>query len=85
VVQGRAILVDTGFWSVEDAKAMQGLTCRRSSDQELSAQLARYGIGPSDVGLQRDLSHPVFRIHTRAFRLFTPRKQAAQLSSLVMQ
>lgn len=30
---------------------MEGLTCRRSSEQELSVQLAKHQIGPNDVGL----------------------------------
>jgi N-acyl homoserine lactone hydrolase len=48
---GKPILVDSAFRSVEDAKQIQGLTCRRSEEQELSAQIGKYGITPSDVGL----------------------------------
>lgn len=43
------ILVDTGFRSVEDALANQGLTCRRSDAQTLEAQLARHSLTCEDV------------------------------------
>ncbi len=47
----KPILVDSSFRSVEDAKAQQYLTCRRSPEQELPAQLARHGVTPEQVGL----------------------------------
>jgi glyoxylase-like metal-dependent hydrolase (beta-lactamase superfamily II) len=47
----RPILVDSSFRSVEDAKSLQYLTCRRSASQELTAQLARHGLRCEDIGL----------------------------------
>jgi len=47
----KPILVDSSFRSVEDAKAQQYLTCRRSPEQELAAQLAKHGLRPEDIGL----------------------------------
>ena len=47
----KPILVDSSFRSVEDAKALQYLTCRRSPEQELVAQLANYDVRPEQVGL----------------------------------
>ncbi len=47
----KPILVDSSFRSVEDAKAQQYLTCRRSPEQELSVQLAKHGVTPEQVGL----------------------------------
>lgn len=44
------IVVDTGFRSVEDAKTLQGLTCRRTAEQGLAAQLSKHGITPEQVG-----------------------------------
>lgn len=46
----KPILVDTSFRSVEDAKSQQYLTCRRSPEQELSAQLAKHGVTPTQIG-----------------------------------
>lgn len=46
----KPILVDSSFRDVEDAAAMQGLTCRRSPEQTLEAQLARHGLSPADIG-----------------------------------
>jgi len=48
---GKPVLVDSSFRSVEDAKAQQGLVCRRSPEQELPAQLAKHGLKPEDIGL----------------------------------
>lgn len=47
----KPILVDSSFRSVEDAKALQYLTCRRSPQQELPAQLAKHGVTPNQIGL----------------------------------
>lgn len=47
----KPILVDSSFRSVEDAKALQYLTCRRSPEQELVAQLAKHDVTPEQVGL----------------------------------
>ena len=47
----KPILVDSSFRSVEDARAQQYLTCRRSPEQELPAQLAKHGVTPEQVGL----------------------------------
>ena len=47
----KPILIDSSFRSVEDAKALQYLTCRRSPEQELVAQLAKYDVTPEQVGL----------------------------------
>ena len=47
----KPILVDSSFRSVEDAKAQQYLTCRRSPEQELPAQLAKHDVTPEQVGL----------------------------------
>lgn len=49
------ILVDSSFRSVEDAASQQGLTCRRSPEQTLHAQLEKHGLQPRDIG---------FLIHT---------------------
>jgi N-acyl homoserine lactone hydrolase len=46
----KPLLVDTGFRSVEDARAMQGLVARRSSSQTVGAQLARHGLEAADIG-----------------------------------
>lgn len=43
------ILVDTSFRSVEDAKQLQYLTCRRSPEQSLEQQLGRHGLKLQDV------------------------------------
>lgn len=47
----RPILVDSSFRSVEDARTLQGLACRRGPEQALEAQLARHGVAPGNVGL----------------------------------
>ena len=47
----KPILVDSSFRSVEDAKAQQYLTCRRSPEQELPPQLAKHDVTPEQVGL----------------------------------
>lgn len=47
----KPVLVDSSFRSVEDAKAQQYLTCRRSAEQELPAQLGKHGVTPEQVGL----------------------------------
>jgi N-acyl homoserine lactone hydrolase len=44
-----AIMVDTSFRSVADAAGMQGLTARRSAEQELEVQLNRHGLERGDV------------------------------------
>lgn len=45
------ILVDSSFRSAADAKALQYLTCRRSPEQELAAQLRQHGLEPDDLRL----------------------------------
>ena len=47
---GKPLLVDSSFRSVEDATQQQGLVCRRSPEQTLEAQLAKHGLGLSDIG-----------------------------------
>ncbi|HZP03181.1 MAG TPA: MBL fold metallo-hydrolase [Terriglobia bacterium] len=47
----KAILVDTSFRSVEDAKQLQFLTCRRTEEQSFEAQLGKHGLTRSDIGL----------------------------------
>ena len=47
----KPILADGSFRSIEDAKTLQGLVCRRSAEQELAAQLAKHGVAPHQVGL----------------------------------
>jgi glyoxylase-like metal-dependent hydrolase (beta-lactamase superfamily II) len=44
-----AILVDTSFRAVEDAKRLQYLTCRRSPEQSLEHQLSLHGLKLGDV------------------------------------
>jgi glyoxylase-like metal-dependent hydrolase (beta-lactamase superfamily II) len=46
----RPILVDTSFRDVADASQKQGLTCRRSPEQTLAAQLAKHQLKPADIG-----------------------------------
>ena len=46
----KPILVDTSFRSVDDAARYQGLTARRSPEQELRTQLERHGLEPGDIG-----------------------------------
>ena len=46
----KPIMVDSSFRSVEDARANQGLNCRRSAEQELEFQLARHDLKLSDIG-----------------------------------
>lgn len=46
----KPILIDTSFRSVEDAARLQGLTCKRSEQQTIKAQLGRFEIGLDDVG-----------------------------------
>lgn len=46
----KPILVDTSFRSVEDAGSQQGLTCKRSEQQTLQAQLAKHHLSPLDIG-----------------------------------
>lgn len=43
------LLIDSSFRSVADAAAEQGLAARRSSDQELAAQLAHHGLELGDI------------------------------------
>lgn len=45
------VLVDSSFRSVQDALNQQGLVSRRSREQELAAQLARFDLEPGDIGL----------------------------------
>lgn len=45
------VLVDSSFRSVGDAAANQGLVARRAPEQELAAQLGRFGVEPGDIGL----------------------------------
>ncbi|MBV9744693.1 MAG: N-acyl homoserine lactonase family protein [Acidobacteriia bacterium] len=47
---GKPILVDTSFRSVEDAKALQYLTCRRAPEQTLEHQLQKHRLQPSEIG-----------------------------------
>ena len=46
----KPVLVDSSFRAVEDATEQQGLTCRRSPEQMLEAQLAKHGLKPADIG-----------------------------------
>lgn len=48
---GAPILVDSSFRSVEDARSLQYLNCRRAPEQELAAQLGRHGLAPDDIKL----------------------------------